>query len=138
MNFKRLSTRFIVNTLIVMAISSTLAFILSNVYYHFYEKDKNDARITETLLTQKEFIENDDKRSPEEIFNQIASLDFQLVVIKDGKKEFYGYPFRLDNLPEEPLEKEEIYHGIKNRPFNIDVLPKSWTFGIKQIVRYVS
>ena len=119
MNFKRLSTRFIVNTLIVMAISSTLAFILSNVYYHFYEKDKNDARITETLLTQKEFIENDEERSPEEIFNQIASLDFQLVVIKDGKKEFYGYPFRLDNLPEEPLEKEEIYHGIKNRPFNI-------------------
>lgn len=119
MNFKRLSTRFIVNTLIVMAISSTLAFILSNVYYHFYEKDKNDARITETLLTQKEFIENDDYRSAEEIFNQIASLDFQLVVIKDGKKEFYGYPFRVDNLPEEPLEKEEIYHGIKNRPFNI-------------------
>ena len=73
MNFKRLSTRFIVNTLIVMAVSSTLAFILSNVYYHFYEKDKNDARITETLLTQKEFIENDDQRSPEEIFNQIAS-----------------------------------------------------------------
>lgn len=119
MNFKRLSTRFIVNTLIVMAISSTLAFILSNVYYHFYEKDKNDARITETLLTQKEFIENDNQRSSEEIFNQIASLDFQLVVIKDGKKEFYGHPFRIDNLPEEPLKKKEIYHGIKNRPFNI-------------------
>ena len=102
-----------------MAVSSTLAFILSNVYYHFYEKEKNDARITETLLTQKEFIENDDQRSPEEIFNQIASLDFQLVVIKDGQKEFYGYPFRVDNLPEEPLKKDEIYHGIKNRPFNI-------------------
>ena len=84
MNFKHLSTRFIVITLVVMAISSILAFLLSNVYYHFYEKEQNDARITETLLKQKEFIEND-TRPAEEVFNQIASLDFQLVVIKDGE-----------------------------------------------------
>ena len=117
MNFKHLSTRFIVITLVVMAISSILAFLLSNVYYHFYEKEKNDARITETLLKQKEFIKND-KRPAEEIFNQIASLDFQLVVIKNGEKQFYGDPFRLDNLPEDALQ-DDIYHGIKNRPFNI-------------------
>lgn len=100
-----------------MAISSVLAFLLSNVYYHFYEKEKNDARITDTLLQQKEFIEND-TRPAEEIFNQVASLDFQLVVIHDGKKEFYGDPFRLDNLPTDAIQND-MYHGIKNRPFNI-------------------
>ncbi|KAA1042756.1 HAMP domain-containing histidine kinase [Macrococcus equipercicus] len=116
--FNRLSTQFIVSTLIVMLLSSLLAFLLANVCYHSYLKPMNDARITHTLARQKQFIEHHPDIDSAAYFNQVASLNFQVMAIKDGQKRFYGTPFRVDNLTVQPLE-HKIYHGIKNRPFNL-------------------
>lgn len=117
--FKKLSTRFIITTLLVMLTSSFLGFIVTNVYYHYYEKPKNDARITKVLLEQKAFAERHDIDA-DELFTHIASLNFQVLVIQDGKKTFYGTPFREDNLVATNKNlNHTIYHGIKNRPFNL-------------------
>ncbi|TDM07110.1 HAMP domain-containing sensor histidine kinase [Macrococcus lamae] len=116
--FKRLSTQFIASTLLVMLLSSLLAFMLANVYYHIYLKPENDARITRTLEQQKAFILKHQTISSSDFFNQLADLNFQVIAIHHGKKTFYGTPFRVDNLKTSPLN-HKTYHGIKHRPFNI-------------------
>lgn len=117
--FKKLSTRFIVATLLMMLISSLLGFILTNVYYHFTEKPKNDARVTEILLKQKAFAETH-QIDADEMFAEMANLNFQVLAVNDGEKKFYGTPFRKDNVPLGTLDSDEaIYHGIKNREFSL-------------------
>ncbi len=116
--FKRLSTQFIFYTLVVMIVSSLIAFLLTNVCYHIYLKPKNDARITHTLLEQKQFIERHPNISSDDYFNQVADLNFQVVAVNNGQAQYFGTPFRLQNLNIEPLG-DTIYHGIKNRPFNL-------------------
>src|SRR5699024_10366879 len=117
--FKKLSTRFIVATLLMMLISSLLGFVLTNVYYHFTEKPKNDARVTEILLKQKVFAETH-QIDADEMFAEMANLNFQVLAVNDGEKKFYGTPFRKDNVPLDTLDSDEaIYHGIKNREFSL-------------------
>src|SRR5699024_4736447 len=96
--FKKLSTRFIVATLLMMLISSLLGFVLTNVYYHFTEKPKNDARVTKILLEQRDFAEIHDIDAVE-MFAEIASLNFLVLAAKDGEKKFYGTPYSKDNVP---------------------------------------
>ncbi|PKE70469.1 hypothetical protein [Macrococcoides caseolyticum] len=116
--FKRLSTRFIIGTFHVILVSSLLSFIIANIYYHLTLKEQNDTRITNTLITQKKYIEAHPEIKPEAFFTQLANLNFQVVTVKDGKKAFYGTSFRVKNLPNNgPLT--ETYHGIKERPFNV-------------------
>lgn len=116
--FKRLSTRFIIGTFHVILVSSLLSFIIANIYYHLTLKEQNDTRITNTLITQKKYIEAHPEIKPEAFFTQLANLNFQVVTVKDGKKAFYGTSFRVKNLPNNgPLM--ETYHGIKERPFNV-------------------
>lgn len=116
--FKRLSTRFIIGTFHVILVSSLLSFIIANIYYHVTLKEQNDTRITNTLITQKKYIESHPEIKPEAFFMQLANLNFQVIAVKDGKKAFYGTPFRVKNLPDNgPLT--ETYHGIKERPFNV-------------------
>lgn len=116
--FKRLSTRFIIGTFHVIIVSSLLSFIIANVYYHMTLKEQNDTRITNTLITQKKYIESHPEIKPDAFFTQLANLNFQVVAIKDGKKHFYGTPFRVKNLQYHG-SLTEPYHGIKERPFNV-------------------
>lgn len=103
----------------MMTLSSLLGFILTNVYYHYTEKPKNDARVTKILLEQKDFAETHNIDAVE-MFSEIASLNFQVLTVKDGEKKYYGTPFRKDNVPLGTLESDDsIYHGIADREFNL-------------------
>lgn len=115
--FKKLSRRFVVMTFIVMFTSSFLSFVIANVYYHVNLKPKNDERVTEILIQQKKFAETHDVPA-EDLFLEMANLNFQVLAIHNGEKSFYGTPFRVDNVSHDALTKD-IYHGIKQRPFDL-------------------
>lgn len=120
--FKHLSTRFIVTTLHVMLISAVIAFVISNMYYHVILKEQNDARVTQVLLSQKKYIEKHPEIKPQAFFAQLGNLNFQVLAINNHDlKENYGTKFRLDNLKLDTIkmERDGVYHGIKNRPFNL-------------------
>lgn len=120
--FKHLSTRFIVTTLHVMLISAVIAFVIANMYYHVTLKEQNDARVTQVLLSQKKYIEKHPQIKPQEFFTQLGNLNFQVLAINNNdSKQNYGTKFRIDNLrlDEIKMERDGVYHGIKNRPFNL-------------------
>ncbi|TDM03987.1 sensor histidine kinase [Macrococcus carouselicus] len=114
--FKRLSTHFVVSTLGALCISALLSFIVANVYYHLFLKPANDARITHIVTEQKTFIENHPEIQADAFFRQLATLNFQVLTVHNGVTNYYGTPFRLENLED---EGHAVYHGIKERPFSL-------------------
>ncbi|WP_414055652.1 HAMP domain-containing sensor histidine kinase [Macrococcus equi] len=120
--FRHLSTRFIVATLHVMFLSAVIAFVISNMYYHTTLKAQNDERLTKVLMTQKDYIEKHPNISADDFFQQLAQLNFQVLTIDSNHhKKSYGTQFRVDNLElnQLKLDSDNIYHGIKHRPFNL-------------------
>ncbi|MGK0575822.1 ATP-binding protein [Macrococcus capreoli] len=120
--FKQLSSRFIVATLHVMFVSAVIAFVISNIYYHTTLKAQNDERLTKVLISQKDYIEKHPNISPDDFFNQLAHLNFQVIVFDpQHQKRNYGTNFRVDNLKLNAvnMNQSEVYHGIKERPFNL-------------------
>lgn len=114
--FKRLSTHFVVSTLFTFCLSALLSFIIANVYYHLFLKPANDERITQIVKEQKHFIESHPEIEATTFFSQMASLNFQVMTVHDQRVRYYGTPFRVKNLED---SHEGIYHGIKDRPFNL-------------------
>lgn len=114
--FKRLSTHVVLSTMIALIISSLLAFIFANMFYHVKLKPANDERIMEILKEQKNFISHHPEISADNFFGQMAALNYQVIALNNGKKQFYGTPFRVKNLP---TRISGDYHGIKERPFNL-------------------
>lgn len=113
--FKRLSTHVVLSTFVALLISSLIAFIVANIFYHIELKPANDARIMKVLNEQKRFIQNHPEISADNFFGQMAALNYQVIAIEDGKKTFYGTPFRVKNLSG---NISGDYHGIRERPFN--------------------
>ncbi|GGA97163.1 HAMP domain-containing histidine kinase [Macrococcus hajekii] len=114
--FRRLSTHFILSTLLALIFSAFFGFIVSNIYYHTFLKPENDARMTHIMTAQKNFIEAHPEIESQAFFNHLATLDFQVMAEHEGQITYYGTPFRVKNIED---DRSGVYHGIKERPFNL-------------------
>lgn len=103
----------------VIVISSVLGFLVSNLYYQAKIKPQNDAKLTKMAIGLQQFIQ-DHPDAVEEYLLSTASLGYKMYLSNDnGNEQFYGLPFRKNDLQEGALQKVlagDIYHGVGNFP----------------------
>ncbi len=119
---KSLYSRFAIYTLTVMIISAFLSFEISNIYYHFELKDKNDAKIMATLKRAHAYKEAQQEQDLKRYLTLLGDLNYQVVAYNaQGEVRSFGEPFRKDNLNRATISRVlsgHDYHGIAQRPFH--------------------
>lgn len=89
----------------VIVISSVLGFLVSNLYYQAKIKPQNDAKLTKMAIGLQQFIQ-DHPDAVEEYLLSTASLGYKMYLSNDnGDEQFYGQPFRKNDLQEGALQK---------------------------------
>lgn len=92
---KSLYSRFAIYTLTVMIISALLSFEISNIYYHFELKDKNDAKIMATLKRAQAYKEAQQEQDLKRYLTLLGNLNYQVVAYNaKGEVQSFGEPFR--------------------------------------------
>ncbi|WP_034762388.1 HAMP domain-containing sensor histidine kinase [Rossellomorea vietnamensis] len=116
---KTLYIRIVVVTLLIMIVSSVIAFIGSNLYYQMILKPSNDEKNTEIA---RDVVELYEAASMEEstFFEKTARLSYQFYVT-DGKGTgtFYGEEFRDPTLSPKVIRSVlngTTYHGMAEYP----------------------
>lgn len=120
---KSLYSRVFLITLLVIAASSLLGFLLSNMYYHIQLKPYNDKKLIGIAEQMKAYIEAE-PADMERYLHHAASLGYEMYVT-DGSDEgrFYGRSFREKDLDPKSIRlvlDGGIYHGVAqfpNKPF---------------------
>lgn len=123
--FKSLYIRIAVYTIIMMIFSAIVSFLITNVYYHVYLKENNDAKIMRTLKEAKSFEIHNGPTKINDYFKHLGEMNYQVMTVnKQGHKRFYGEPFRKDNISKHAINQvlqNKNYHGIKNQPYKLFV-----------------
>src|SRR5690625_4657603 len=88
---KTLYVRIIVMTMVIMVCSSIIAFIVSNVYYHYYLKTENDQKMTNIARNIVDVYEENDDRNIQQYLNSMTDLGYQFYLVNEaGEGEMYG------------------------------------------------
>ena len=117
---KSLYTKFAVTTILIMLLSGLLAFMFSNFYYQQQLKPYNDEKNTTIALDIVKNIESEENIQLDSYLENISAVGYQILLTDEGgDMQFYGAPFRKENLSNETIDyvlKGEIYHGIAEFP----------------------
>ncbi|USK71131.1 sensor histidine kinase [Peribacillus asahii] len=117
---KTLYRKFIVATLIILVISSTIGFTLANFVYATFTKEKIDRQ--HVAIAQEIASGLEKMHSSSSSFNpylkSMGNLGYQIYLVNEsGEEAYFGQPFTKKELPKEAmkvLEEKEIYHGMNN------------------------
>ncbi|MBU8769665.1 sensor histidine kinase [Cytobacillus oceanisediminis] len=115
---KTLYRKFIAATLVILAISIVLSFILTNWVYMTSTKGKIDRQNVVIAEEIAHGLENMHSSGPayETYLNSMSKLGYQLYIVSEtGEGEFFGQPFNKTELPAEAakvLTDQEVYHGM--------------------------
>src|SRR5690625_52124 len=122
---KTLYVRIIVMTMVIMVCSSIIAFIVSNVYYHYYLKTENDQKMTNIARNIVDVYEENDDRNIQQYLNSMTDLGYQFYLVNEaGEGEMYGDSFRETYISEDVIQmviEGHIYHGIAEYPWKLFV-----------------
>ena len=103
-----------------MAISSLIAFLAVNTYYHQKLKDQNDEKNMNIAFSIASFINSAEELDLENYLETQAATGYKLYVVNDRKETtLYGAPFRVENLPSKAINqvlRGEYYHGMRDLP----------------------
>lgn len=106
----------------IMIASAVIAFIASNMYYHYFLKPINDEKITEIATNTVHIIEDNKYEERDDYFLALTALGYQFYLIdRDGNEQHYGEAFKSYELPREQIQRVldgEEYHGITNFPWS--------------------
>ncbi|MCM3708267.1 MULTISPECIES: sensor histidine kinase [Cytobacillus] len=115
---KTLYRKFIVATLVILAISILLSFLLTNWVYMASTKGKIDRQnvvIAEEIANELEHLHSSDS-TYRTYLHSMSKLGYQLYIVNEsGDGEFFGQPFNRNELPEEAdkvLTDQKVYHGM--------------------------
>lgn len=116
---RTLYVRIVVVTLLIMIISSLIAFIGSNLYYQKILKPENDQKNTEIAKDIVELYNAASLDAPA-FFEKTAKLSYQFYLTDgEGSGTFYGAGFRDRTLSPKVVDKVlngSTYHGIAHYP----------------------
>src|SRR5690625_3036174 len=122
---KTLYVRIIVMTMVIMVCSSIIAFIVSNVYYHYYLKTENDQKMTNIARNIVDVYEENDDRNIQQYLNSMTDLGYQFYLVNEaGEGKMYGDSFRETYISEDVIQMVidgHIYHGIAEYPWKLFV-----------------
>lgn len=117
---RSLYVKFVVITIGIMILSSGIAFLLSNAYYHQKLKPYNDQKNTKIAKSIAEFIENEPSINLQDYLENMSRVGYQIYSVDTaGIEVFYGAPFRDKSLSvstKEYVLNGNVYHGILHFP----------------------
>lgn len=117
---KSLYGKLVVITAAIMVISGLLAFLGINTYYHQVLKGQNDEKNMQILQSIIGFIEESDGLDVDAYLTAQAATGYKLYMVNENKTgDFYGEPFRENNLPQDAIEQVlagRLYHGMADLP----------------------
>lgn len=114
---RNLNTKFALTTISIMLASSILAFMMANFYYQQKLKPENDQKNTVIAEEMVNFIEKNDTIALDDYLNHLATIGYQVYLVSDDEKAFYGDAFREENLSDAVIKsvlQGETYHGMAN------------------------
>ncbi|MGM9544469.1 MAG: sensor histidine kinase [Romboutsia timonensis] len=113
---KSLYVKFVAITIGIMLISSVIAFVLSNVYYHQKLKPVNDQKNTKIAQSIASFIDNNPDIELNDYLEHISEIGYQIYIVdSSGTETYYGASFRdksLSAVEKESVISGNIYHGM--------------------------
>lgn len=107
-------------TIGIMMISSIIAFLLCNIYYHQALKPDNDQKNTEIAQSIAAYIKQNPDLQLNDYLENISQVGYQLYLVdSNGEDTLYGAPFRDTALPDTTkafVLAGSTYHGIAEFP----------------------
>lgn len=117
---KTLYRKFILATLVILLISTTLAFILANLVYMTSTKqiiDQENVKIAKVIASNLEGS-HEHHSSITSYLESMGNLGYQIYLLNEsGEGEFFGQSFSKTDLPQEAMkviEDKDIYHGMND------------------------
>lgn len=117
--FKSLYSKFTFITIMIMIVSSILAFMFSNFYYQQELKPKNDAKNTVIATDIVAYIESSEQMDLHNYLESLANVGYQFYLHDGDSGVFFGEDFRDKSLAHRTIESVmtgEVYHGMLNLP----------------------
>lgn len=117
---RSLYSRFVIISIFIMLISSVVAFLLTNVFYHVYLKPYNNEKILKYAEEVKYLYEKDTELNKNHYLQSISNLGFEIYLVDDQKQgKRYGDDFKKMNISDETIEhvlNGHIYNGVLTYP----------------------
>lgn len=117
---RSLYSKFLLFTVGAMLLSFFLAFLAVNTYYQHYLKVQNDEKNLQIARQISQFIESNESVEPEDYLATAAATGYKLYLVNEAQEgEFFGDPFRLENLSDDVIQDVlagEDYHGMRDLP----------------------
>lgn len=118
---RTLYVRIIMTTMFIMVASTMVAFIVTNVYYNNFLKQKNDDKITETAYHIANMHEFNTDSSIVAYLDATAKMGYKLHIIdENGEEQTFGEPFSSEELDPSVVPSViagETFHGIAEYPW---------------------
>lgn len=109
--FKSLYTRIAIYTITVMIFSAVASFLCTNIIYHNYLKENNDAKIMRTLKDSIQYQKESRIEASAPFFKHLGEMNYQVMTIsEDGHPTYYGTEFRKDNISKKQLN---LYYMVR-------------------------
>lgn len=120
---RTLYIRIIAVTLVIMIISSVIAFVATNVYYHVVLKPENDQKITSIARDVASIYQENNHGDLAHYLQNMAELGYSFYAIDEsGSRMHYGATFDDTQLDEEDVKHVlhgDTYHGIAEYPWKL-------------------
>lgn len=75
--------RFVIISAVIMVISSLVAFLFANIYYHVYLKPHNSEKILNYALYIEHLYEEDSDLNKETYLQSISNLGFSIYMVDE-------------------------------------------------------
>lgn len=84
---KSLYGRFVIISAVIMVVSSVVAFLFTNIFYHVYLKPYNSEKILKYALYIEHLYDEDSELNKETYLQSISNLGFAIYVVDEKNKE---------------------------------------------------
>ena len=112
--------KFIATTVVIMILSTLIAFLAINTYYHQHLKGQNDEKNMNIVKSIVSFIESSKDIDLEDYLETQSAVGYKLYVVNENREStLYGDGFREGELSKKVIEKVmngEEYHGMRDLP----------------------
>src|SRR5699024_12521143 len=123
--FKSLYTRISVYSIIVMLFSASVSFLCTNIIYHNFLKENNDAKIMRTLKDSIAYQKESKIDNPVPFFKHLGEMNYQVMTVSNsGNRNYYGAEFRKDNINNQDVRnvlKGKDYNDIEDLSYNTNI-----------------
>src|SRR5699024_8275093 len=122
---RTLYTRISAIACMIIICSALIAFVATNVYYHFELKPKHDAKLTGLVVSFLQIYEKSDSTDLHDQLEKLTLLCYQFYIVDDEEQtEQIGKSFRSYEISKSDIDdvlNGKVYHGIKNYPWRLTV-----------------